>query len=680
MKWYHSIRFRLMMIISSLIIGSLIIVSGTSYYFAHRYLSQSIDATEASVASDYGFRIKTDMDLLIVQLEDLASIARLQSGDKTQILPAIQEAHKRIGKFENILFASLDGISLNETAAVINVADREYFKKVLDLKKPYVSDVFISRFSKKPAVSLAVPVIRNGQLIGMLAGVYSLESLQTIVKTIKYREKGYGFIVDDNGDYLAHPTRPEQVGNVNMRTGEMSAELQKKLGSTVKLDPVLVGKFKEVADKGVRTQVSYKSTAGINQAGSINPIPLAGGQRWILILSTTAEDATSESTALTRIILGLSLVSLLLALLISYLLSGSFVKPIVRVASVVQDIAQGNLKEVKKTINDKSEFGQLSDNVILMNQNLRELVRQIQSQAQQVAAASEELTASADESANAATHVAEASVDVTTQVQKQLRSVGDAAAVVSEISASIEEVSATVQSIVVSSDSTATMAQSGSKDVSNAVNEIKNIEIASNRTGELVGKLGERSKEIGLFVATISGIAGQTNLLALNAAIEAARAGEQGRGFAVVAEEVRKLAEQSAEAAKQISTLINEIQRDTDEAVKGVNEAGALVKHGTDVVSNAGVTFNAIVDKVLEVSEQIRQTAQAVDQVANGSQRIVTSVEEIDGAAKKTAGQAENISAAAEQQSAGMEEIASSSRALAQLAQEMNLAISKFRI
>ena len=128
MKWYHSIRFRLMMIISCLVIGSLLIVSGTSYYFANRYLSQSIDATEASVASDYGFRIKTDMDLLIVQLEDLASIARLQSGDKTQILPAIQEAHKRIGKFENILLASPDGQSINEAASVISVADREYFR------------------------------------------------------------------------------------------------------------------------------------------------------------------------------------------------------------------------------------------------------------------------------------------------------------------------------------------------------------------------------------------------------------------------------------------------------------------------------------------------------------------------------------------------------------------------
>jgi methyl-accepting chemotaxis protein len=125
-----------MMIIASLLICTLFVVSGSSYYYARQFLASSLDATEASVASDYSFRIKAGMDMLIAQLEDLASIARLQSGDKVQIAPALLETHKRIGKFESILFASLDGLSINESNGVVNVVDREYFKKVMTIKKP----------------------------------------------------------------------------------------------------------------------------------------------------------------------------------------------------------------------------------------------------------------------------------------------------------------------------------------------------------------------------------------------------------------------------------------------------------------------------------------------------------------------------------------------------------------
>ena len=680
MKWYQSVRFKLLLIIAALLIGTQVVVSGTSYYFASQYLLESVDRLEFSVAAEAVLRIKSEMDVQLTQLEDLASIARLQSGDKTQILPALQEAQKRIGKFETILFASPDGLSINDQATVISITDRDYFKKVMDTKTAYISDVLVSRLTKKQAIVIAVPVIRNGQLLGVLGAVSPLDNVSAVTKTIKYRQQGYGFIVDDLGDYLAHPTRPELVGNMNMRTGEIKPELQQKLGASVRLDPRLMDAFKVAADKGTRTRVEYKSTAGVDQSGSLTPIDLVGGQRWILVLTTTLQDANSEAAALTKISVGLSLLCLLLSLAITFLVSRSFVRPILRIAEVTQNIAHGNLQEINKTTTDRSEFGQLSDNVILMNNNLRNLVRQVQGQAQQVAASSQELTASADESANASNHVAQSAVEVTDQVQKQMHAVGETASVVSEISASIQEVSATVHHIVAVSNETATLAQTGEKEINQAVTEISNIENAANRTGELVGKLGERSKEIGVFVSTISGIAGQTNLLALNAAIEAARAGEQGRGFAVVADEVRKLAEQSQEATKQISALISEIQKDTAEAVKGVNEAGILVRNGAGVINHAGTTFNSIVSKILDVSEQIRQTAQVVEDVANGSQRIVQAVDEIDTAAKKTATQTQTISAASEQQSASMEEIASSSRALAQLAQDMQQAISKFRI
>jgi methyl-accepting chemotaxis protein len=194
----------------------------------------------------------------------------------------------------------------------------------------------------------------------------------------------------------------------------------------------------------------------------------------------------------------------------------------------------------------------------------------------------------------------------------------------------------------------------------------------------IVGKLGERSKDIGQIVQTISSIASQTNLLALNAAIEAARAGEQGRGFAVVAEEVRKLAEQSETAAKQIAGLIQETQQDTDKAVHAMQEGSQEVRVGTEVVNGAGQTFREIAQSIAQVSSQVAAIASAIQHMADSSQEIVAAVQDIDTVTKSTAEQTQTVSAATEEQSAAMEEIASSSAVLAKLAEELQGTIKQF--
>lgn len=206
------------------------------------------------------------------------------------------------------------------------------------------------------------------------------------------------------------------------------------------------------------------------------------------------------------------------------------------------------------------------------------------------------------------------------------------------------------------------------------------LENTVNTSAEVVEKLGERSKEIGQIVDTISGIAGQTNLLALNAAIEAARAGEQGRGFAVVAEEVRKLAEQSQEAAGRIAQLIGDIQGDTDKAVVAMSEGTREVKMGADVVNAAGDMFREIVELVSQVSAQVREISAAIQQMASGSQQIVGVVQKIDRLSKSSSVESQSVSAATEEQLASMEEIAAASQTLSKLAQDLQVEVTKFRV
>jgi methyl-accepting chemotaxis protein len=195
-----------------------------------------------------------------------------------------------------------------------------------------------------------------------------------------------------------------------------------------------------------------------------------------------------------------------------------------------------------------------------------------------------------------------------------------------------------------------------------------------------VDTLSVSSKEIVQIIDVIGGIAGQTNLLALNAAIEAARAGDAGRGFAVVAEEVRKLAEQSQIAAKQIGDLIAGNTASIDSAVTAMQAGAEDVKTGTEVVNNAGQAFTVIAGRINLMAKQVKEISDATQEVAAGSQQIVESVRKVEAVSKAAAARTETVSAATQEQSATMEEIAAASNTLARMATDMQQAVRIFKI
>ncbi|SHI75307.1 methyl-accepting chemotaxis protein [Propionispora hippei] len=385
----------------------------------------------------------------------------------------------------------------------------------------------------------------------------------------------------------------------------------------------------------------------------------------------------ADNSEMASIIAGL--LSILVGGAIGLFAARSISRPVNQLAVVAQQVAGGDLTQQAK-VESRDEIGQLATSFNTMVAQLKALIRQINLNTEQLAASSEELTASAQQSAQAAEQVAVSITQVANGASEQMAASDETSAVVQQMAAGVEEMAASANQVAAQSAQAADKAQSGGVAVDQAVSQMTRIENAVNTSATVITKLGEQSQEIGQIVDTIAGIAGQTNLLALNAAIEAARAGEQGRGFAVVAEEVRKLAEQSQEAAKKIAGLIGAIQEDTEQAVVAMAEGTQEVKTGAAVVDAAGDTFRDIAELVLQVSGKVRDISAAIQQTASGSQHIVGSVKRIDELSKQSAEEAQSVSAATEEQLASMEEIASSSEALAKLAQELKTAVASFRI
>ncbi|MGL5269550.1 MAG: methyl-accepting chemotaxis protein [Selenomonadaceae bacterium] len=383
-----------------------------------------------------------------------------------------------------------------------------------------------------------------------------------------------------------------------------------------------------------------------------------------------------------KLFTSLGVAALLLGALLGWLIAKQISSRLTDVVQYIEILAGGDFSQniSQHSLEDKSEFGTVSRAIDDMKNNIKHLITQLTNTAQQMAASSEELTASAEQSAQASNQVAGSVSEVAQGAEKQLHLVEAANQTVGEISAAIQQVAANTGVVSDSATVTATVANNGDVIIQKVVKQMQVIREKTDATSAVIGELEDKSNQIGRIVDVISNISGQTNLLALNAAIEAARAGEAGRGFSVVAEEVRKLAEQSQAAAKEITTLISQVQGKTNSAVTFMSEGKKEVEEGTGIVGAAGENFNQILEKVRDITKQINEIAAAIAGIRTGSENIVAAVAHIDTESKRTSEQSQTISAATEEQSASVEEIAAASKHLAQMAEDLQQEIHKFKV
>jgi len=342
-------------------------------------------------------------------------------------------------------------------------------------------------------------------------------------------------------------------------------------------------------------------------------------------------------------------------------------------------IAAGDLRS-KIMLDGDDEFAHIAHQFNTMVESMQKMIRKIKATATDVAGSSEELTANANQSAQVTQNVAQSITEVAEAAEKQMSIVTKSSATIDDFQRGLEEVITNQRHAREQTQATAQKATEGNSFVQSTVEQMNSIAQTVQQTGEIVGKLGERSKEIGNIVEIISNISGQTNLLALNAAIEAARAGEHGRGFAVVAEEVRKLAEESQNASQKISELIQSIQEETNQAVASMEEGRREAEKGKENVTATGESFSEILTMIGDVKKASLAVSERVLQLRENMGSIVDGMGEVDTSAKGIGSESQNVSAATEEQAAGMEEIASSSRSLANMANDLQTETDKFKV
>lgn len=394
----------------------------------------------------------------------------------------------------------------------------------------------------------------------------------------------------------------------------------------------------------------------------------------------TTQNAATSKTAnrAILIVLLISLIGVLLAIGLGIFISKLISKPMVKMAAVAKRVAKGELNTDKVVVKNRDEIGTLASSLNEMVDSLRTLIVQVRNTAAQVAAASEELTASTEETTQASQNIATTTQQVAVGAERASLSTEETAKSVSEMVAGIQQVSASAQGVADSASKAKTVASGGFESIERAVAQMNSIHNTVDGLSQSVRVLGKSSEEIGQMVGVITEIASQTNLLALNAAIEAARAGEHGRGFAVVADEVRKLAEQSADKAKQIVSLVAKIQSEMDVTVETTDHAGSEVETGMQLVNAAGESFQSILQSVTDVSGQIVEVSAAVEEMAAGAEEMAHTVDEVSKITQNASGSTHTISAAAEQQLASMEQISASSVSLSEMAEELTAVVSKF--
>jgi methyl-accepting chemotaxis protein len=542
-----------------------------------------------------------------------------------------------------------------------NYSDRDYFVRAVKEKKSTLTDPLVSRSTGAHLFVIASPiVVPSGDVVGVLAATITLDSIAEETAAVTWGTEGYSYVIDRKGVLVAHRVK-EFLGELNaaVTSDRIPADLARAMQDGLAGRSGLIEHFFN----------------GQDQMSAYTPIPYTG---WVAAVTTPLRELLAPVQALQRAILVTSGLLALIVVGLSLFFANGIARPVGAIVKRMAALAEGDLAspvEAKSSIAEivhltaalETTVDSLSRSFLVVRDGAGSLLEK----AQEVSAAGEESTASIEE--------------VRSLAERAKQHTDETAAAIEETNAGVEEVAAGAQAgakiAAEMSDQTQAIshaAEEGGEAVTEMVTLIDRTSGAGAKVGEAVEELARSTEAIAGFVATITRIADQTNLLALNAAIEAARAGEAGRGFAVVADEVRKLAEESNQAAVEVGRLIDEVSQRTEAARGHQGQVGSLLKELVDQAERTRKVIGDVVERIAGVTEGIQNVAATMEEQSASSQEMASGVDHIAKAGQEVGEEVTAVATSMEEQSRAIESVAQAAETLVALGESLNEATARF--